>query len=59
MAYQIAIKNKDAILRDLMNDYHMPSMCQMVGNITISTLQIKNLTRRYLLTEKPLQYTTR
>lgn len=54
MAYQIAIKNKDAILRDLMNDYHMPSMCQMVGNITISTLQIKNLTRRYLLTEKPL-----
>lgn len=53
-AYQIAIKNKDAILRDLMNDYYMPSMCQMVGNITISTLQIKNLTQRYLLTEKPL-----
>ena len=42
------------ILRDLMNDYHMSSMCQMVGNITISTLQIKNLTRIYLLTEKPL-----
>lgn len=54
MAYQIAIKNKDAILRDLMNDYHMPSMCRKVGNITISTLQIKNLTRRNLLTEKPL-----